>query len=92
MLSHVQICFGDIALAKAIFRKYLKDNFSSELFLQLSFKYLKKIMLYSKVIFKSMIRPDNTGQVGSMHQMGYHIQGKEHISLVANILIPSSPF
>ena len=55
--------FGYISLTKEIFRKYLKKNCSSELYLQLSFKYFVKSKLYSKVIFISMTDPDDAGQV-----------------------------
>ena len=57
--------FGDIGLTKATFRNYLKENCSSELYLQLSFKYFGNLcfihfLLISKVhevqttLFKDM--------------------------------------
>ena len=56
--------FGDISLTKAIFTKYLKENCSSEFYLQLSIKYfLFKLMLEFQIIFKIIIDPDDTGRV-----------------------------
>ena len=54
--------FDDISLSKAIFRKI----FEGELFIQTPsttlLQIFYKFMLHSKVIFKSMIGPDNNDQ------------------------------
>ena len=44
--------FGGISLTKAIFRKYLKESCSSELYLQLSFKYLFNLYFILKIFLK----------------------------------------
>ena len=41
--------FDDISLTKAIFRKDLKENRSSELYLQLSFKHFANLYLIPKL-------------------------------------------
>ena len=53
--------FANISLAKEIFRKYLKENCSSQLSITL-LQIFCKFMLLSKVIFKSMTGPDDDGQ------------------------------
>ena len=51
--------YGEIFRVKARLRKYLKENCSSELYLQLSFIFI----FHSKFILISMTGPDNNGQV-----------------------------
>ena len=55
--------FGDISLAKAIFGKYLKESYSSELNLQLSLKYFVNLYFIPKLFCKRVIGADNIGQV-----------------------------
>ena len=43
---------GDISLTKAIFRKYNKENCSSELYLQLSLKYFMNLCFIPKLFWK----------------------------------------
>ena len=42
--------FGDISLREAIIRKYLKENCSSELELQLPFKYFVNLCFFPKIL------------------------------------------
>ena len=60
-----------------IFRKYLKENRSSELYLQLSFKYFAKLFsnilqnyfqIFCKIIFKILTCPDDTGPLNLQHE------------------------
>ena len=44
--------FGDISLTNAIFRKYLRENCSSLLYLQLSFKYFVNLCFIPKLFSK----------------------------------------
>ena len=44
--------FGGISITKAIFMKYLKESCSSELYLQLSFKYFSKLCVIPKIFSK----------------------------------------
>ena len=43
---------GGISLTKAMFKKYLKENCSSELYLQLSFKYFSNLSFILKLSSK----------------------------------------
>ena len=44
--------FGDISLIKVVYRKYLKENCSSEPYPQLSVKYFANVCLIPKLFLK----------------------------------------
>ena len=56
-----------MSLTKSIFRKYLKENCSSELYLQLSFKYFPNLCFISNLFSNCMTGPDDTGPVISRY-------------------------
>ena len=71
--------FGGISQTKVMFRKYLIESCSSELFLQLSFNIFFLFALHSKVIYKSM-----TGQVDS-HQLDLQASGLNGLNKLTKI-------
>ena len=62
--------FGDISLTKAIFRKYLKENYSTELYLNLSFKYFANLYFIPFLFTKSVAGPNDIGEVDLQALMG----------------------
>ena len=73
--------FGDICLTKAILRKYLKDNCSSELYLQLSLKYFADICFILKLFPKTMTDPEDTGRVDLQQYLSELKMGSSWTSL-----------
>ena len=60
--------FGDISLTKAILRKYLKENCSLELHLQLSFKYFANLCFIPKLFSKVSQVQTTFGEDISRHE------------------------